>query len=290
MPHRTYTEQEVAALLERAAELQAQAARRNEHRPGLTLPELEAVAAEAGLDPTLLREAAAELDAPSRSLFEASTGTSATHVFVERWAPGALTPEVWEDVVAELRHRFDTDLGKMWGMPGYGVSSTEQIGRTAKWKHTSPSGIETRVMIRPRGDGLRIRLSQRVGWGSTLAEASTYGAVLAALAALVVGAVAGSGGAALAALLLTLLAAVPLILYADRTWRRKKHRELDALADHVAALTASPPHAESEAAPEGDATPTLDPSLLDEDGEPEQVASSSTTSAHGQRRSASRRA
>ena len=117
MPDRIYTEQEVAALLERAAELQAQAARRNEHRPGLSLAELEDVAAEAGLDPSLLRQAAGELDEPGRPLLDRSAGTTATHVSVERRVPGTFTPEAWEDVVAELRHRFDTDMGKMWGMP-----------------------------------------------------------------------------------------------------------------------------------------------------------------------------
>lgn len=266
MPDRTYTEQEVAALLKRAAALQAQAARRTERSPGLTLAELEAVAAETGLDPALLRQAAEELDEPGRPLLDRRAGTTATHVSVERHVPGALTPEAWEDVVAELRHRFDTDLGKMWGMPQYGVSATEQIGRTMEWKHTSLSGIETRVLIRPRGEQLHLRASQRVGWGSPVAEASTYGLTLAGLAALIAGAVVGSGGIALAVLFLSLFATVPLILYADRAWRRKKHRELDGLADDLAALAAGPPEAiEPSDVQEPSAVPKLDPALLDED-------------------------
>ncbi|MGI9175712.1 MAG: hypothetical protein ACR2GR_10390 [Rhodothermales bacterium] len=266
MPDRTYTEQEVAALLKRAAALQAQAARRTERSPGLTLAELEAVAAETGLDPALLRQAAEELDEPGRPLLDRRAGTTATHVSVERHVPGALTPEAWEDVVAELRHRFDTDLGKMWGMPQYGVSATEQIGRTMEWKHTSLSGIETRVLIRPRGEQLHLRASQRVGWGSPVAEASTYGLTLAGLAALIAGAVVGSGGIALAVLFLSLFATVPLILYADRAWRRKKHRELDGLADDLAALAAGPPEAiEPSDVQEPEAVPKLDPALLDED-------------------------
>ena len=135
-----------------------------------------------------------------------------------------------------------------------------------EWKHTSLSGIETRVLIRPRGDQLHLRASQRVGWGSPLAEASTYGLALAGLAALVAGAVAGSGGIALAVLLLSLVAAIPLILYADRTWRRKKHRELDGLADALAALVAGPAEATRALdVREIGAEPVLDPALLDED-------------------------
>lgn len=262
MSDRTYTEQEVASLLERAAELQLQRSRRPEDRPGLTLGELQAIAAETGLDPALLRQAAAELDAPSRPLLDASTGTSNTHVFIERSAPGPLTSDAWEDIVAELRHRFDTDLGRMMGTPGMGTSSTEQIGRTVEWRHTSLAGVETRVMIRTRDEGLRIRLSQRVGWGSPLAEASTYGALLAFFVAFTVGAVASSGWAGLAAFVLALCATIPLITYADRAWRAKKHRELNALADRVVAL-AQPTGAAPLAAPLPDAARTTAPAERD---------------------------
>lgn len=255
MKDRTYSEEEVAALLERTAELQVQTARRQEHRPGLTLEELAAVAGEAGLDPALLRQAAAELDEPGRTLFESSTGTTSTHLFVERWVPGPLVPEAWEDVVAELRHQFDTDLGGMFGMPGYGVGSAEQVGRTVEWKHTSMAGIETRVMIRPRGDGLRIRLSQRVGLGSSLAEAFIYGTILAFFSALIVGAFASSEPAGFVAFVLGLCLGVPATLYADRAWRAKKHRELEDLADRVAALVQAAPASPSAAVAEPIAGP-----------------------------------
>lgn len=250
MPHRTYSEREVTALLERAAELQAQAARQADGRPGLTLDELAAIADESGLDPALLRQAAAELDAPQGTpLVTPHAGTTSTHIYVERRVPGSLSPEAWEDTVMELRHRFDTDLGSAWGMPGYGQSIVEQIGRSVEWRHTSMSGIETRLMVRPRTDRLDVRLSQRVGWGSPVAESATYGSGLAALAAFIVGAATSSGLWVLATLLLTLAVAIPLILVADRAWRQKKHRELGALADRVATLLATPTEAaQAEAA------------------------------------------
>ena len=50
-------------MLERAAELQARALRNYDDDGGLTLEELEDVAAEVGLDPSFLRQAADELDA-----------------------------------------------------------------------------------------------------------------------------------------------------------------------------------------------------------------------------------
>lgn len=270
MAERTYTEQEVFEIIERAAELQMQASQSREDRSGLTLSELETVARETGLNPAHLRRAVAELDEPGNALFDANARTTATHVFVERWVPGALTPEVWEDIVAELRHRLDTDLGAMMGT-NYETGTTEQVGRTLEWKHTSMSGIQTRAMLRPRGDGVRIQLSQRVGWGNPVAEATVYSTSLAILAAFIAGPVSGSGWIAAAAALLTLIVAVPLILYADRAWREKKHRELHDLADSISALVAAPAEArtgepvQQATGQETPASPVLDPSLLDGD-------------------------
>ena len=58
---RTYSEREVADIIERAAERQA-TADRTDDRPGLTLDEIERIGAEAGLDPAALRAAANEAD------------------------------------------------------------------------------------------------------------------------------------------------------------------------------------------------------------------------------------
>jgi hypothetical protein len=89
MSDRVYTAEEVTALIERASELQAQTGSTGAPRGGLTLTELEGVAAEAGLDAALLGRAAQELNDPSRTLFASSTGASTTHIHVERWVPRA---------------------------------------------------------------------------------------------------------------------------------------------------------------------------------------------------------
>src|SRR5690606_14378349 len=84
---RTYSEQEVRDVLQRAAELQMHAARRVDNSVGLTLSELEQIAHESGLDPTFVRQAASEFDEPAHDLFSSSTGTTPTHVIIERWVP-----------------------------------------------------------------------------------------------------------------------------------------------------------------------------------------------------------
>ena len=77
MSERTYSEDEMAALLERAAELQAHTARTNERSAGLTLTELEAIAEEAGLNPEHLRQAASEMERLGPSILGKSTSATA---------------------------------------------------------------------------------------------------------------------------------------------------------------------------------------------------------------------
>lgn len=241
MPESTYTDQDIAAILKRAAELQATADRTADLRPGLTLKELEHVAADAGLDPRFVRQAAAEREGTQRPSLRRASERNATHIFSERHVAGALTDESWEDVVLELRHRFDTDLGaSMMGSSHYGQSTTESFGRSREWRHTSLSGIETRVMVRPREEVVDVRLSQRVGLSGPTTEATMYGGVVALLLGLVVGAWTGSTGLGLATFVLAWVAAFPVIRYLDLAWRAKKHTELDDLADTVARLAVVP--------------------------------------------------
>lgn len=252
MNNRSYTEEEIAAMLERAAELQTQQSRNPLHR-SLSFEELEEIAAEAGIDPANLRQAARELDSPGKVLLDKSSGTNATHNFVERTIPGPLSLDAWEDVVAELSHRFDTDLGAGMGTT-YGKSSTQQIGRSVEWRHTSMSGIETRVLVRPNDDHLRIRLSQRVGLGSTTTESIMYGSFASMVIGVIGGAIAQSGPIGLAVFFVSLLATIPLVNYADKKWRGKKHRELHELGDQIAIMLSGRADAQQESVKEENET------------------------------------
>ncbi|MEZ4702357.1 MAG: hypothetical protein R2834_18640 [Rhodothermales bacterium] len=240
MSERTYSEDEMALLLERAAELQTRQARARERSNGLTLTELEAIAGEAGLDPALLRQAAEEMDRLGPSLLGKSTSTTATHIHVEQWVDGDLTPEASEEVVDELRRRFESaSMAAASGMAAGtwgGAGTVEQVGRSLEWKHVSGYGIETSIRMRPRGERVHVRLSQRVGLAGDKIEGIFYGGVLAAVA----------GGVGLAALdsslwgmllfFIVAALAIPLVTYMDRNWRKKKHRQLDELGDRIAEL------------------------------------------------------
>ena len=238
MTERTYSQEEIAALLERAAELQTDQPRTN--KTGLTLTEIESVAQEAGIDPQLVRQAASEMVRAPQSKHLKSKDRSSTHVVVERIVPGTMPVHIWEDIVMELKHRYDSDAGKMMGMPEYGKSTTEKIGRSVEWKHTNMSGYETRLLVRPRAEKLHMRLTHRVGWATPLVESSTYGSVIALFAGILTGAIAHLPLLGFMVGLLTLLAIIPLLRWATNSWRDKKQNELEALADHVSMLVEAP--------------------------------------------------
>lgn len=254
---RVYSEQEVSQILERAAERQSRAVAK---RPevGLTLDDLERIAADAGLDPTHLRAAASEVDAAGGVVQRRSRSTS--HLFVERWIAGPLTDEAWDDVLSELQNRFGkSGLGSM--LPIHAPAGrVESVGRNREWVHTDGLGIETRVMASVRGDRTRLRLSQRVGLGNELTDGAIVGVSFGVLAGLVTSAVLGVDGVWIAATIALMVVTIGLATYVhDVRWRRRKHDDLDALAEHLAdTVQASALHT-----PTAQATPALSLDTLD---------------------------
>ena len=235
MPERIFSKDEVAALLERTTELEMGKARSGKTSDGLSLSELEHVAAEAGLDVALLRDAVSEMESRS-SLQHSHRDKSATHNLLERWMNGTVNDDIWADLVMDLRNRYDTDGGASMGMPGYGLSTAETMGRNREWRHTSLMGVETRILLREVGDRTRIRMSQKVGIASPLAESITYGGILAMFGALVAAAAMDSALLGLVSFAAMLALFVPAVLAMDRSWRRKKHNELADLSQDIVRL------------------------------------------------------
>ncbi|HYE94668.1 MAG TPA: hypothetical protein VD962_00535 [Rubricoccaceae bacterium] len=267
MSDRVYSEREIAALLERAVERQEEARRRLEPEAGLTLAELERLGEEVGIAPEHLRAAALELDAGGAA--GRQSGRSATHVYVERWLPGTLNPEAWEDAVATLQERFG----------GGGGSGVQQVGRSHEWSHADAFGFETRVIVSERGDRVRLRLSQKLGHFRSAVEGPLYGALATFVLVLPFAtAAAGSAALAVAIALAAFILLSGLIYVGDRRWRDKKHRELEAMADDLGARLVMPPTAERAsieapaAALPSPEVPALDLDALGEAPEAEPVA------------------
>ncbi|WP_420456132.1 hypothetical protein [Rubrivirga sp.] len=236
MSERTYSEGEIADLIARAAERQRDA-RQSEAGAGLTLAEIERVGRDTGIDPAHLRAAAAEMDAAGRTLARQS-GHTRTHVTVERWIDAPLTPEAWEEAVAELQGRHGVDASFWLGQNSGGT--VQQVGNAYEWRHTSSLGIQTTVTASPRSGRTRLRLRQLVGLASPTAEGVGYGFFLAVVAAPFGGWLADTGWGAALAFLAVWLVAAPLIMALDRRWRAGKLRDLETLADDVAVVLAAP--------------------------------------------------
>ena len=83
MAERTFSEEQIQSLLKRATQLHMQD---EVDKPGLTMKDLEHIAADAGIPPQYLRAALHEAD--HKVSVRDTQGHTKTHVFIERVVPG----------------------------------------------------------------------------------------------------------------------------------------------------------------------------------------------------------
>ncbi|HEX7942218.1 MAG TPA: hypothetical protein VF488_10460, partial [Gemmatimonadaceae bacterium] len=153
--NRRFNEKEVALIIKRASELQ-QNETTAESTTGMSLAELEQVAREAGLDPELVRRAAADLDTrvtdqtPNRFL------GAPTVLRLERTIDGEVPTDEYEPMVLEMQRLIG------------GTSTASTIGRTLQFSltggnHQHASGRDVQVTITPRNGRTTIRIEERLG-------------------------------------------------------------------------------------------------------------------------------
>jgi hypothetical protein len=150
---RTYNEEEVVRILQRAA---GSSARQPAARPTLTLDEIESIARESGIDVSLIRRAAGALEAPDeRSWANALAGAPVRRV-VERVVDGEINTEHHEALVMLVRSLLAGS--GMPSAPGWGMPPTvAAVGRSlivAGWA----SGGLLEVQIAPRKGRTFIRI------------------------------------------------------------------------------------------------------------------------------------
>ncbi len=147
---RRYDDQEVALILRRAAELQAD----EPTATGTSLADLEEIAREAGLDPALVRRAATDLATASPGVTPSRFLGEATRIHVERVVDGQVSGDDLEALVEEVRRTFSEP----------GVVST--LGRTVTWSPTPTqygnrmSGRRVFVTLTTRGGQTTIRAEE----------------------------------------------------------------------------------------------------------------------------------
>jgi hypothetical protein len=149
---RTYAEQEVAAILRRAAELEQT---HGTVGGALSLREIEDVARDAGIDTGRVRQAARELDEGAGEGIGAAIAGAPLRRVIERVVNGEIGAETHERLAQEIRDVLSSAaVGSRWVLPG----SISTIGRTLTLSgFTGTSSIE--ISVAPRDGKTLIRLS-----------------------------------------------------------------------------------------------------------------------------------
>jgi hypothetical protein len=230
---RLYDEKEVGKLLERATELQREDPARAGVTGGLSLAELEEIAAEAGIDPAFLRRAAAEMASGARSAegWERVTGERLT-LIREAVVPGELDQTGFERVAEAIQLNASES-----GQPSL-------LGRTLTWQaETAGKTRVVQVVVTSRDGETHIRAVERL---HQMASGLFAGTVVGGGVGIGVGAglpfalnVLGSGALALA----FPVATVGILLIGCREIYRRivrgRERTLSELVDAVAGAAGS---------------------------------------------------
>ena len=165
---RVYGEKEIGRILKRATELQHEEP--SAPGAGVTLAELEEIAAEAGIDPRYLRRAAVELDEghADSSIWTRVVGDELMLVR-EAVLNGELDDEGFERIVSTLQT----------GSREHGQPSL--LGRTLTWRAETSSKTRTmQVVVSSRAGRTQIRLEEdltqtAVGWMAGLTAGAGVG-------------------------------------------------------------------------------------------------------------------
>jgi len=142
-----YSEDEIAALLKRATELQTT----DSVAPvaGLTLAEIKKIAAEAGIDPRYVQAASLDLQGAKPAGRRKHLLGGPTQLEAERVVRGTVTEEQWEAMMQECRRAF--------GQSG----RTERRENTREWVSTGQELEEMRLTVSTRGDRTMLQLARQ---------------------------------------------------------------------------------------------------------------------------------
>jgi len=149
---RTYREEEVAAILHRAAQLERD---QGVAEGALNLREIEAIARDSGIDLSLVRQAARELDDDDAPGIAAAIAGAPLRRTIERVVDVEIGADLHERLAQEIRDVLSwSGVGSRWMLPG----SVSSIGRSLTLTgFTGTSAIE--VNVAPRDGKTLIRIS-----------------------------------------------------------------------------------------------------------------------------------
>ena len=228
-----YTDAEVKEIIGRAADLDA---RYSAQQGALSMGGVEQVAAEVGIPPARVREAARELDIPADMVLT-EKGKTKIGLFnwpqkleVNRVMRGEVSRSDYADLVEAMRSAMGTT----------GHIST--LGRSMSWSAAPPGGIgrNVHVTIRPQDGRTRIHIEENLAMVGTTMFAPFFGAAGGATVGLVLTASIGFVASPLLLFPLGFLGGflgfnlTSYSIFASAT--KKRTPELSALADRLVVL------------------------------------------------------
>ena len=151
-----FNEREISVILKRAAEIQG--ADGPARAFGLSLAELQQLAAEAGIDPHSVAVAAAEMGQHHADEHRNLWGGPLT-LTLDRVVEGEVDEAAWEEMVAAIRRTFNN------------TGTVQSWGKALEWTHgTGPASTQAHVTVTPRDGRTRIQ----VFWNDQLLAAPFY--------------------------------------------------------------------------------------------------------------------
>lgn len=216
---RRYGEKETRKILQRAGEMQSA----DVAKDGVSLEELQQVAATVGFDPALVARAAEELDARQGS--KAGLMGATGRVDLEEVVAGELTEERWGEMVVHLRRAF--------GQSG----ETGRLGSSYEWAAKVESG-EYHFSASPGRNGVTLRMSR--DFSSGLAGGWFVGVSMSFIFGLVAGKLASKyssldPGAAIIAFLAFVITALVSIRIGMAAWQASEERKCRTAMDRLTA-------------------------------------------------------
>ena len=154
--NRRFNDEEVALIIKRAAELQQTEAIADDPASALTLAEVEQIAKEAGIDPSLIRRAALTLDRPGEVNRPSPWAGAPTRLVFERVVDGEISTEEYEGLIDIVRRTMGDN-----GMPSV-------LGRTLAWSSSMQGsrrrghGRQVDVNVVSRGGVTTIRVEEEL--------------------------------------------------------------------------------------------------------------------------------
>jgi hypothetical protein len=224
---RRYSDQEMALILKRAAELQEGADGVGVQR---TLADIRAIAVEVGIDAPFVEEAVAELERPRPRVGWLG---APTRFHEERSVPGNLTPSEIGELLDQARSAL--------GLHG----EVHQVFDGVEWRARSALGASI-LTLGPRATGTRIALTtERLDQAVAIGMGSVGIGLLSALGGVAIAinvtdnAVLASAIVAASAIAGTVVSARALWYGVAERWRRRTRSIVAALAERAAELSSS---------------------------------------------------